>query len=65
MARSIRRKDIYQKYVLFVTDIRNGLKMESKALDLKTKNGRYLRKVIRTNVRDGILLTSYINFLRT
>ena len=31
LARSIRRKDIYQKYVLFVTDIRNGLKMESKA----------------------------------
>jgi len=30
-ARSIRRNDIYQKYLLFLTDILNGLKMESKA----------------------------------
>ena len=29
-ARSKRRNDIYQKYFLFLTDIRNGLKMESK-----------------------------------
>ena len=31
LARSIRRNDIYQRYVLFLTDIQNGLEMESKA----------------------------------
>ena len=30
-ARSIRRNDIYQRYILFLTDIQNGLEMESKA----------------------------------